>query len=173
MKVYRGLGLKQSTVSSMCCREMNACKKKKKKKENLQWSLHYHQLIGFSLHLSEWLLSAQRGTVASELTLHWSSPNVVRLKGQLVPKSRRPFIFFVPLPADLFIHLGRSDVSRWVCDISPPWRWNGTRQRFGPVPLEEGTFRNTETATSFCLPEIMTRLLEIIFLAKQHCVAAQ
>lgn len=29
MKVYRGLGLKQSTVSSMCCREMNACKKKK------------------------------------------------------------------------------------------------------------------------------------------------
>lgn len=32
MKVYRGLGLKQSTVSSLCCREMNACKKKKKKK---------------------------------------------------------------------------------------------------------------------------------------------
>lgn len=33
MKVYRGLGLKQSTVSSLCCREMNACKKRKKKKK--------------------------------------------------------------------------------------------------------------------------------------------
>ena len=127
MKVYRRLGLKQSTVSSLCCREMNACKNEKRK-PSVKSPLPPTNWIFTSF---EWMITICSKRHNGVWTLQLILSKCRSFKGTERPKIKKGCSFFCSSTCGSVY----PPQSFWCESLSlwyfAPWRWNGTRQRFG------------------------------------------